>query len=56
MPRAVVIERRGSIASLAVRQVRLREPAPNQVRVRIRAAGLNPIDWKIIERPAAWEA
>lgn len=56
MPRAVVIERRGSIGNLAVRHVRLPEPAPNQVRVRIRAAGLNAIDWKIVERPAAWEA
>ncbi|WP_286309029.1 NADP-dependent oxidoreductase [Agromyces mangrovi Wang et al. 2018] len=56
MPRAVMIERRGSVEGLAVREVERPDPGPGQVRVRVEAAGLNPVDWKIIERDAAWQA
>ncbi|WP_353809486.1 NADP-dependent oxidoreductase [Agromyces sp. SYSU T00194] len=56
MPRAVLIERRGSIEDLVVRQVTRPDPGPGEVRVRIEAAGLNPVDWKIVEFDAAWHA
>ncbi|GLI25852.1 oxidoreductase [Agromyces rhizosphaerae] len=56
MPRAVLIERRGSVEDLVVREVPRPEPGPGEVRVRVRAAGLNPVDWKIIEREGSWQA
>jgi len=42
--RAVVIERAGGPEVLSVRDVPTPEPGPEQVRVRVRAAGLNRAD------------
>lgn len=56
MPRSVLIERLGSIDDLVVRETPRPDPGPEEVRVRVLAAGLNPVDWKIVEIPATWEA
>ncbi|QTX05061.1 NADP-dependent oxidoreductase [Agromyces archimandritae] len=53
--RAVRIERLGSVADLVVRELPRPEPGPGEVRVRVLAAGLNPVDWKIVERPGSLE-
>ena len=47
MPRAVRFDRFGDPSVLYVAEVPLEEPGPGQVRVRMRAAGLNPVDYKI---------
>lgn len=47
MPRAVRFDRFGDPSVLYVADVPLEEPGPGQVRVRMRAAGLNPVDYKI---------
>jgi NADPH:quinone reductase-like Zn-dependent oxidoreductase len=47
MVRAVRFDRFGDPSVLYVADVPLEEPGPRQVRVRLRAAGLNPVDYKI---------
>ena len=47
--RAVMIERLGSLDGLVVEEVPRPDPGPGEVRLRVRAAGLNPADWKILE-------
>lgn len=42
----VVAPAGGQLGSLAVRHVELLQPGPGQVRVSVRAAGVNPTDWK----------
>jgi len=48
--RALVIERLGPAADLVLRDMPVPEPPPGWVRIAVRAAGLNPADWKIVER------
>jgi NADPH:quinone reductase-like Zn-dependent oxidoreductase len=45
--RAVVIDRYGGREVLAVRDVLRPSPAAGEILVRVRACGINPIDWKI---------
>lgn len=47
MPRAIVFTEYGDADVLTLTEVPLAEPGPGQIRVRVHAAGVNPIDWKI---------
>lgn len=47
--RAVQITEWGSMQQLEVRELPDPQPGQGEVRVRVRAAGLNPVDWKIVE-------
>lgn len=46
MPRAVRYSQYGDAEVLTVSEVPLEKPGPGQIRVRVRASGVNPIDWK----------
>jgi NADPH:quinone reductase-like Zn-dependent oxidoreductase len=41
-------------ASLRVEERTLPRPGPGEVRVRVRAAGVNPLDWKLVEGHFKW--
>ncbi|HEV3459286.1 MAG TPA: NADP-dependent oxidoreductase, partial [Thermoanaerobaculia bacterium] len=45
--RAAVLTGYGGVERLELREVHRPEPGPGQLLVRVRAAGVNPIDWKI---------
>ncbi len=45
---AVVVEHRGEAGSL--REIAAPEPGPHEILVRVTAAGVNPIDWKLRDR------
>ena len=45
--KAVVIDGYGGSDRLQVREVAAPEPKAGEVLVRVRAAGVNPIDWKL---------
>src|SRR5581483_2284896 len=47
--RALVLDRPGPPSSLRVAELPLPEPGPGELRVRVHAAGLNPVDYKIAE-------
>jgi NADPH:quinone reductase-like Zn-dependent oxidoreductase len=47
MPRAVRFDRFGDPSVLYVAEVPVEEPGPGQIRVRMEAAGLNPVDFKM---------
>ena len=47
MPKAVSYTEYGAADVLQVTDVRLVEPGPGQIRVRVHASGVNPLDWKI---------
>src|SRR4051794_30206511 len=47
MPRAVTYSQYGDADVLQVTDVPLAEPGPGQIRARVRASGVNPLDWKI---------
>ncbi|MEV6554243.1 NADP-dependent oxidoreductase [Nocardia sp. NPDC051756] len=51
MSRAVIYEKFGGPEVLAVREVPEPHAGPGAVRVRVTAAGLNPMDWGIASRP-----
>jgi enoyl reductase len=53
MPRAVIFASHGPTDVLEVVRRDASHPGPGEVRVRVRAAGLNPVDWKIIQSPQA---
>jgi NADPH:quinone reductase-like Zn-dependent oxidoreductase len=53
MSRAVIQESFGGPEVLEVRDVAEPHAGPGEVRVRVSAAGLNPVDWKIAGSPAA---
>ncbi|MFR9802513.1 NADP-dependent oxidoreductase [Pseudonocardia sp. RS010] len=44
--RAIVCEQPGGPEALSLRDIPTPEPGPGEVRVRVEAAGVNPIDWK----------
>jgi NADPH:quinone reductase-like Zn-dependent oxidoreductase len=44
--RAVVMDRPGGPEVLRLAEVEAPDPIPTEVRVRVRAAGVNPVDWK----------
>ncbi|GAA2588651.1 NADP-dependent oxidoreductase [Winogradskya consettensis] len=45
--RAITFTEYGGTEVLRISEVEIPEPGPLQVRLRVRAAGINPIDWKI---------
>ena len=47
MPRALTYTEYGDPDVLQVTDVSLAEPGPGQLRVRVRACGVNALDWKI---------
>ncbi len=47
MPKAMSYTEYGDADVLTLTEVPLVEPGPGQIRVRVRAAGVNPLDWKI---------
>ncbi|MET0724781.1 MAG: NADP-dependent oxidoreductase, partial [Leifsonia sp.] len=53
MARAVVFDRFGPTDELEVVRIPPPMPGPGEVRVHVRAAGLNPVDGKILRSPAA---
>ncbi|WP_158103771.1 alcohol dehydrogenase catalytic domain-containing protein, partial [Crossiella equi] len=53
MSRAVVYEEFGGPEVLEVRDVPEPHAGPGEIRVRVTAAGLNPMDWGIAARPEA---
>jgi NADPH:quinone reductase-like Zn-dependent oxidoreductase len=55
MARAVRYDRFGEIDELYLADATPPDPAPGQVRVRVRAAGINPVDYKILHGGAAAE-
>src|SRR3954466_9016481 len=46
---AVSVTRFGGADALAVAELPRPEPVPTEVLVRVRAAGINPVDWKTAE-------
>lgn len=48
--RALVIDRLAAPPQLRLAEIARPEPAPGEVRIRVAAAGINPADWKILER------
>jgi NADPH:quinone reductase-like Zn-dependent oxidoreductase len=55
MSRAVMQERFGGPEVLEVREVAEPKPGPGALRVRVSAAGLNPVDWKLAASAEAAE-
>ncbi|WP_432869313.1 NADP-dependent oxidoreductase [Microbispora rosea] len=53
MSRAVIYETFGGPEALELREVPEPHAGPGEVRVRVTAAGLNPMDWGIASRPEA---
>ncbi|HEY3688660.1 MAG TPA: zinc-binding dehydrogenase [Streptosporangiaceae bacterium] len=53
MSRAVIYERFGGPEVLELREVPEPHAGPGEIRVRVTAAGLNPMDWLIAARPEA---
>jgi len=49
MESAVVFDRFGDIAHLSLRPLEVRPVAGSEVRIRVTVAGLNPVDWQIVE-------
>ena len=49
--KAVVMREHGGPDVLEVQEIARPEPAPTEILVRVAAAGLNPVDWKVREEP-----
>jgi NADPH:quinone reductase-like Zn-dependent oxidoreductase len=49
--KAIVMREHGGPDVLELREVARPEPAPTEVLVRVAAAGINPVDWKVREEP-----
>jgi len=56
MSRAVIYESLGGPEVLELREVPVPHPGPDEVRVRVTAAGLNPMDWMLSSMPAVADA
>lgn len=50
--RALLLDRLGGAENLRLAEIAVPEPGPGEVRIRVHAAGLNPADYKILERGA----
>ncbi|MBN8635598.1 MAG: zinc-binding dehydrogenase [Anaerolineae bacterium] len=54
--RALLLDRPGALETLRVGDVTLPEPGPGELRVRVHAVGLNPVDYKLARgRHPAWQ-
>jgi len=49
--KAIVMREHGGPDVLELREIGRPEPAPTEVLVRVAAAGVNPVDWKVREEP-----
>src|SRR4051795_6640962 len=49
--KAIVMRAHGGSDVLELQEIARPEPAPTEVLVRVAAAGLNPVDWKVREEP-----
>jgi NADPH:quinone reductase-like Zn-dependent oxidoreductase len=49
--KAIVMREHGDPSVLEMQEVGRPEPAPTEVLVRVAAAGINPVDWKVREEP-----
>lgn len=56
MPRSVIYERFGGPEILEIRETEQPQAGPGEVRVRVTAAALNPVDWKIASSAEVSEA
>ena len=54
--RAIVCETPGGPEALTLQDIPTPEPGPGEVRVRVEAAGVNPIDWKTRSGLGAWKS
>lgn len=53
--RALLLQQPGPVETLSIDQVHEPQPGPGQIRVRVAAVGLNPVDYKLAGRGnAAW--
>jgi len=48
--KALLIEKPGSLDNLKLGEIPRPDPGPRDVLIRVHAAGVNPADWKIVER------
>lgn len=48
--RAIVATARGELGTIAAVERSVPEPGPGELRIRVRAVGLNPADWKVVAR------
>lgn len=46
--KALILTKPGSLDTLAVGELPVPEPGPGEIRVRVQAAGLNPVDYKLV--------
>jgi len=51
----VQLEAPGSVQDLVVQPIAVAEPGEGEVLIAVRSTGLNPMDWKLFERPGAWK-
>jgi len=49
MDSAVVLDRFGDVGDLTLQPIELRPLLPTEVRISVAVAGLNPVDWQIVE-------
>src|SRR3954452_24378013 len=49
--KAIVMRAHGGSDVLELQEIARPEPAPTEVLVRVAAAGLNPVDWKVRDEP-----
>ncbi len=47
--KAVISENFSSIDNLIIKELQTPKPTDNEVQIHVKYAGMNPVDWKIIE-------